>query len=320
MENFIKNIHEESQFLQSTVTGSLPTPNIQCVADYKRYIYQLRMALVNNGIRVARKLSETSSGNHHEYDLFKQKIKFGYQRYDLELKENDWLNYLYNYKCNQPSFGFFTSSGMGSICSVLFALQNIAPHIKQFKFTSLPYFETYFFIRDFFKNILFSYLHDNQINEKYVVWIDTSSPFYHYDFPGQNHPELIVIDTSCLSSNDSSLSKIIDNSIKRHIPLILVKSHIKLDNFSTEYARLGSIVIVPNHSDLVSEKLFSCLKHAIGFSGTNFFIQNVYPWFGMPLFFNLNQKKQQRVMFFCQTMLQEIKPYFNKLNAVLPLC
>lgn len=307
MDTFIKNIQQEHCFLQDFASNLLPIPNFDNLQGYDRYISLLRQTLVTNGINNLAGISETSHQGLCEYDFFHNKIKYGYQRYDLELLQKNWLNYLYNYSDDSlESFGFFTNSGMGAICSVLFALQDTIPAVKSFQFTTLPYFETFFLIKKFFRDMVISYLNESSIHTKYVAWIDSSSPCYKFSISEQNKPEIIIFDTSCILPNDVSVIKTIDDSIAMDIPLILIRSHIKLDNFSTEYARLGSILFLPNRSSFDNERFIDTLKNSIGFCGHNFFPQNLYPWLGNPTFFDINQKKQNRVMNFCQMVHTEM--------------
>ena len=310
MDTFIKNIQQEHCFLQGFASRPLPVPNFDNLQGYDKYISLLRQALVTNGINNLAEISETSHQGLCEYDFFHNKIKYGYQRYDLELLQKNWLSYLYNCPNDSlDSFGFFTSSGMGAICSVLFALQDTMPSVKNFQFTTLPYFETFFLIKKFFRDIDITYLDESSINTKYVAWIDSSSPCYKFNLSMQDNPEVIIFDTSCILPNDLNFIKTIDYSITMNIPLIIIRSHIKLDNFSTEYARLGSILFLPNRSGFDNERFIDVLKNSIGFCGHNFFPQNLYPWLGNSTFFDINQEKQDRVMHFCQTVHREMVNY-----------
>lgn len=320
MDTFVKNIQEENYFLQRFISCSLPAPNFANLHDYDKYISLLRQALVSNGINNLNGISETSYKGVCEYDFCHNKIKYCYQRYDLELLQKDWLKYLYNYQNNSlESSGFFTSSGMGAICSILFALQNTIPSVKNFQFTALPYFETYFLIKKFFRDINISYLNESNLNTKYVAWIDSSSPCYEFELPTKNTPEIIIFDTSCILPDDLYFIKIIDYSITMGIPLIIIRSHIKLDCFSTEFSRLGSIIFLSSRSGFDDEHFIDALKNSIGFCGHNFFPQNLYPWFGSSIFFNINKKKQNRAMLFCKVLRTVIASYSSLMHEnILP--
>jgi hypothetical protein len=56
--------------------------------------------------------------------------------------------------------------------------------------------------------------------------------------------DVLIVDTTCLAARSARLRRLVTCSLDAGIPVILVRSHLKLDCLGLEYGRLGSVVFI----------------------------------------------------------------------------
>ena len=144
------------------------------------------------------------------------------------------------------SIGLLTSSGMAAVSATLTALDRLVPAGTRLFIGQGSYFETTTFAR--------GYLHNLQAPPERVgaeagdvVLLDsitgTDWPAIFADRP-LDPLTALILDTTCYDASSPRIAAIVARATADGVPLILVRSHIKLDCLGSEHGRLGSILLV----------------------------------------------------------------------------
>lgn len=207
-------------------------------------------------------------------------ISYSYQRHDLKLFCDDWLNFLYNTKNKNDSSGIFFANCMAAISTLIISLKDNG--CKNAVFSNLPYFESYDFAeRIFGKENVKEYKNYNN-EDVDILWLCTASPrFLSVDYKNIKTKN-IIIDTSCIDCSHAFIKEILKHCDENNISLFLVRSHMKLDCFGLEINRLGSLVCFND-----KDNILDACKNLEAYFGNNATIKNIYPWLGESDFFEL---------------------------------
>jgi hypothetical protein len=139
----------------------------------------------------------------------------------------------------------FTTSGMAAISAVLLALRELWPRCS-FDVRADGYPETGELIA------LLAHGGSGSVPTRRVVVLDSTVDTPKSAAARLDGGDVAVFDTSCFAASSGRIARIANAARERHVPLILARSHTKLDCFGLDYGRLGSVVVVagkPNGSE-----------------------------------------------------------------------
>ena len=212
-------------------------------------------------------------------------MAFSYQRYDLQTSDQDWLTSLYATTAGGFGHGLLFSSGMGVIAAVAAVLSRRS--LSGVAITPFAYFETHLLLQRFFPSLeVFDIESSDRTAD--VIWVDTSSTKWRQTIvETARAPKVLVVDTTCFDACEAELRPWLTLGEQWRCPVILVRSHLKLDTFGLELGRLGSAVVVDSSSEGIGEAWALELKQARSGFGTNFFPTMLYPWLGQSDFVDL---------------------------------
>ena len=262
------------------------------VADFEAFVHSvntLRKRILLCQVERAAVLNETSPVGPGCFSSPSGPVTYDYQRYNLRRVDVQWLQELY-FTDTEGRFsdGLLFACGMSAIAALYSVFSRRA--WKQVQFSPIPYFESNLLAKRFFENITFDQANDQFTSDRDVLWLDTSSLIWP-KFPEQaGSIRLIVVDTTLVEPDSVHTTQWIHESAHLKCPLVLVRSHMKLDSFGLEVGRLGSIVVIApdNNSDETEELIKELLQARSGF-GTGFNLINLYPWLGNQEFADLTR-------------------------------
>ncbi len=270
--------------------------------------------------RLSRKNIPITNNHVNALNLFSNstiKFKYSYLRYDSLIEYDDFIHEFYN--INEKHIRtkvFFTNSGMSAITTSLLAIKKVLKKIQIILPEEDIYFETFDFINKY-------ELSDSDSNYD-ILYLDTISKKFDVKenmnlIKDSKKIFAIIIDTTCFLPKD--LKKIIDYSIEFCIPVILLRSHTKLDMMGSEISGLGSIVyLIPktnNDFELLKNIIFETY-YLLGKFGS-FCLPNNFPEeIFTTNFKKINYNRIRRIEKNNFELYLFLKKEINKGNVLLP--
>lgn len=207
------------------------------------------------------------------FDNFK--CEYEYQRYDIDIKQNEFLKVFYDLDDKNYDY-VFTNCGMSSLFATFYALDKLSYNLN---YVGNIYVETERLIDDYIQK-------EKNKNNKNALLIDTVCFTSLLDILKDvelNNYDLFIIDTTLYLYDDIKL--IIEKLKTQNKPILLVKSHTKLDMIGNEWSKLGSICIINSNKEFMNIFMKEA-RIVLSFIGGFAYLEDI------PLFFsNENYKK-----------------------------
>ncbi|MFV2062296.1 MAG: hypothetical protein ACC726_02140 [Chloroflexota bacterium] len=252
-------------------------------------VRDLRKAIRVQQVALSAELSETSTVGPHEFEGPFGKVSYSYQRSDLSRTGIDWVPELYaRSSTGRASDGLFFSSGMSAVGAVSSVLSRLGA--RSISISPMAYYETHLLNTRFFPELEIETTQAELSSEADVLWLDTSSTEWSEVPAHSGSVKVMVVDTTCVEADAGDIDGWMDDSRRLGCPLLLLRSHLKLDTFGLELGKLGSIVAIsPDQESRHIDDLLSSLRQARAGLGLGFELAHLYPWLGEPEFFELSR-------------------------------
>lgn len=196
------------------------------------------------------KAPESNWTDVEEFTILDHKFKFSYQRFDQQVFAPSIYPRLNNRKDSQT---FYTKSGMSSISAFLIAMSRALNSTVDFFSVTDAYFECLHFVKNYIDraNLL---VFDNYSSLQEGIRVASAPAVIHFDsiskstlnfstLANNNTVKLVIFDTTCLLRTDKILTDLTEYFNRKGVPVVLIRSHLKLDCLGTEVSKVGSIVI-----------------------------------------------------------------------------
>ncbi len=208
-------------------------------------------------------LTETdwTKRGRHRVGCFR--LSYGYARYDLTIDGPPIYPNLAA-RCGDGALRrVYCSSGMGAISATLLALARHRPGLRLLALRG-SYFETRHLLDEFLPALPLTLVDGpkalratlTSADEPAALWLDSYvAPNWHrldrLDLP--RAPYLLLVDSTCWSRRSRRTEALANWALRRRVPLVLLRSHLKLDSLGMEYGRLGSAVFLGFPDDILAD-------------------------------------------------------------------
>ena len=175
-------------------------------------------------------------------------FKYDYQRADLEVRGPSF----YSMENGAEGPVVYAASGMAAISALLMASASVFPEADIFVGAN-SYAETIEFIDLYAKHLRIVEM-GRSVDKigpgsprARIFLIDSCTPAFAFEAAircANRSFDLIVFDTTCFAGGSGRIGRVLRCARTAMVPVVMVRSHNKLDSLGVEYGRLGSALFV----------------------------------------------------------------------------
>ncbi|QOZ09759.1 hypothetical protein [Bradyrhizobium sp. CCBAU 51765] len=248
IQAYLERKHEELRLLNDCLRSRFDLPCPRSVDEVVRSKFQITAALRAEHELQEWKATETAWSHTADPASGPFAFSYDYQRADLTVRGPSF----YELDYGSTSTAVYTASGMAAISAVLLASAQI---VEKADVLVLPgsYGETLELIRGFVPHLRLEALKlplsdaFAPANSRRILLLDSCSFAGAFEAALRcdgSGLDLLVFDTTCFAGRSGRIRRVLRWARRYGIPLVLVRSHNKLDSLGAEYGRLGSAVFV----------------------------------------------------------------------------
>lgn len=296
---------QEWELLAPYAGNSYQTPRYKTYLEYQNAKPELAKMIKAHTVQ---KNPTATNQLNQRFKVGNLEFDFNYQREGNYIHGDKGFEDVFFIKHN-PAF-FFTSSGQAANSVCLFGLSQLG-NLKLHPESTVWYYETRRLYEKIVKN-------DGEGDSLQVLFLD-SSQSVDASRLDKDEVDLFIIDTTCFPIMGSEMEDLVDRAHRISKPVILTRSHLKLDTMGLDYENLGSIVIFNAEKfDGIKEreiikfnpkktKLENYLQEVSGYIGASFYLDNFYPFLGDKKLFRLNLDRVNRLRENCSYIAENVK-------------
>lgn len=324
---YLERKREEVVYLNSLLDCPIGLPDIAEAGDVVDVKLLLRRRQMAEALRCYPELSDTHLDVWHS-PYYDYALEYYYQRFDLRVTGPG----LYAAFDDPAVAGGhviaqrYVASGMSALAAVLLGLDHIVANRWSVVCFADTFFETQHLIAKKAHalelnvvrtsaeclNVLAANMRrehglvlllDSFMEEdRFAVLLDAPPGAY----------DLLIVDTTCYPVDSPIVASIMERATVTGIPLVLVRSHLKIDGMGVEYGRLGSIAACsPASADAahrhLSEELLRSADDLIATIGLAPVVTSIHPHWHRPEYRALNARRLERLRTNNDALLRAIR-------------
>jgi hypothetical protein len=258
---YLDRKHEEISLLNGCLRRPLALPPANSVPAIVNQKFQLAAALKAQHALDHWASTETAWAEQTEFCSGPFHFRYGYQRADLTVSGPP----IYAAPAALPprvlQRTIYANSGMAAIAAMLSALERLRTPVEM---VALPgsYGETLELIEDHARNVKLlpagklPALRSNPESLR-ILWLDccaTAARFRQVLSFSARSFDLVLFDTTGLWTGSGRVQRVLNWAFTELVPVILLRSHTKLDSLGVEYGRLGSAVLLGDRAWRIGDR------------------------------------------------------------------
>jgi hypothetical protein len=258
VETYLARKYEELELLNRFLSNPICIRPPRSVCEVIERKFHLGAALKAEHALQEWALTETAwahSGRLHSGPF---DFKYDYQRADLEVRGPSF----YSTENGADGQVIYAGSGMAAISALLMASASVFTEADIFVGAD-SYAETIEFIDTYAKHL--QRVEIGRSVEKSapgrsqarILLIDSCTPASAFETTVRSAREsfnLIIFDTTCFAGGSGRIGRVLRCARDAMIPIVMVRSHNKLDSLGIEYGRLGSAVFIDSADQISAAK------------------------------------------------------------------
>lgn len=299
VQAYLGRKYQELRLINDCLRHPLPLTCPRSVSEVIRHKFQLTAALKAEHALHDWNVTETAWAHPGQQRIGPFEFRYDYQRADLDVRGPSF----YERECGAIDT-IYTASGMAAISALLLASARVTGRAD---IVVLPgaYGETQEFIEGYADRLRMIALKRpleegaaRRSASSRIMLLDSSASASAFDAGLQSTksaPDFLIFDTTCFSSASGRIRWVLGRARELTIPVVMVRSHTKLDSLGAEYGRLGSVTFVnwernvPRGSKL--RELPVETRNAVRLLGGAALPAHFPPYIGAPLYRELTNKR-----------------------------
>jgi hypothetical protein len=298
VQAYLDRKHRELRLINDCLRHPLPLTCPRSVSEVIRHKFQLTAALKAEHAVHDWNVTETAWAHPGQRRIGPFEFSYDYQRADLDVRGPSF------YDVERGAVDtIYTASGMAAISALLLASARLIGK-ADILVLSGAYGETQEFIEGYAGGLRMITLNHpfeegagSGSASSRIMLLDSSASAAAFDAGLRcmnASPDLLIFDTTCFSSGSGRIRRVLGSASELSIPLVMVRSHTKLDSLGAEYGRLGSVVFVGWENVSKGSKLRELpaeTRNAVRLLGGAALPAHFPPYIGTPLYRELTNKR-----------------------------
>lgn len=258
-EAYLGRKHQELTLLNSFLGSPLALRYPVSVADVIEQKFHVAAALKAEHALHEWARTETAWAHQGRLRAGPFEFSYDYQRADLEVRGPSFYQFEDSAASNET---IYTSSGMAAISALLLAAVRV---MSEADILVLPgsYGETQELIETHARQLRLVRLKNSLgdvatcAGRLRILLFDSCMSTAAFEATlrcTRPNLDLVIFDTTCFSCGSGRIRRVLNWARRSEIPIVLVRSHTKLDSLGLEYGRLGSAVFVDSERHAATAK------------------------------------------------------------------